>query len=91
MLKALLKPALIMIVLIAPVGLYAGDDNYSVNTRGTVKTPDIDTTQEPEEEEPPVRTDTNYDVKKSHDEHIPATERAAGRAAEKAAESSNDE
>ncbi len=65
---------------------FAADDNYSVSSgkqESTKKTPDIDKSQKPEKEEKPQRTDTNYDVKKSHDEHIPATEKAAGEAAER--------
>ncbi len=81
--KELSRLALIIITLVLSAGSVAGDDDYTVNSGGTVKTPDIDTTQKPEKEEPPVRTDTNYDVKKSHDEHIPATEREAGKAAER--------
>ena len=63
----------------------AADDNYSIssgNQNSTIKTPDIDRSQKPEKKEAPVKTDTNYDVKKSNDEHIPATEKAAADAAE---------
>ncbi len=63
--------------------VFGADDNYSVSSGNQDSTVKASDTQKPEkkEEEKPQRTDTNYDVKKSHDEHIPATEKAAGEAA----------
>jgi hypothetical protein len=67
--------AIIVVVSAAPSRIHAGDDKKEIEKRM------VDEAKKAAER--PESGHTNYDVKKSHDEHIPATEKAAADATKK--------
>jgi hypothetical protein len=83
---SLMKARGIPVILVsaaAVVGIFGSVDRAMAADEPEAKKETPKETPKPEPKETQTKTDTNYEVKKSHDEHIPATEKAAAEAAEK--------